>query len=91
MGYLLSVKPGDPWLPGLVVAYVVSYLALLMSADDLRKTLDPGLRRDDVLKTVGLKIVIPAKAGIQCLFLTDSHWLSAALLTGLELKLVWAL
>jgi hypothetical protein len=47
MGYLLSVKPGDPWSPGLVVAYVVSYLALLMSADDLRKTLDPSFRWDD--------------------------------------------
>ena len=30
-----------------------------------RKTLDPGLRRDDVLRTVGFKTVIPAKAGIQ--------------------------
>jgi hypothetical protein len=30
------------------------------------KTLDPGLRRDDVSRTVGLKIVIPAQAGIQC-------------------------
>jgi hypothetical protein len=30
-----------------------------------KKTLDPGLRRDDVLRTVGLKIVILAQAGIQ--------------------------
>jgi hypothetical protein len=29
------------------------------------KTLDPGLRRDDVSRTVGFKIVIPAQAGIQ--------------------------
>jgi len=31
----------------------------------LRKTLDPGLRRDDILKTVGLKIATQAQAGIQ--------------------------
>jgi len=28
MGYLLSVKPGDPWSPGLLVAYVVFHLPL---------------------------------------------------------------
>jgi hypothetical protein len=29
-------------------------------------TLDPGLRRDNVLRTVDFKIVILAQAGIQC-------------------------
>ena len=28
MGYLLSVKPGDPWSAGLLVAYVVFHLPL---------------------------------------------------------------
>ncbi len=31
------------------------------------KTLDPGLRRDDVSDDVGLNIVVPAQAGTQCL------------------------
>jgi hypothetical protein len=30
-----------------------------------QKTLDPGLRRDDLSKAIGPKIVIPAQAGIQ--------------------------
>jgi hypothetical protein len=34
----------------------------------IRTSLDPGLRRGDILKTVGLKIVTPAQAGVQCLF-----------------------
>ena len=33
--------------------------------DSLKKTLDPGLRRDDIRKAVGPKVVIPAQAGIQ--------------------------
>jgi hypothetical protein len=33
--------------------------------------LDPGLRRDDILRTVGLKIVIPAQAGIQRRYFYD--------------------
>jgi hypothetical protein len=33
---------------------------------ELRKTLEPSFRWDDVLSAIGLKIVIPAKAGIQC-------------------------
>jgi len=33
--------------------------------EESRKTLDPGLRRDDVNGTSRLSIVIPAKAGIQ--------------------------
>jgi len=33
--------------------------------DNKQKTLDPGLRWDDVLRTVGFKTVIPAQAGIQ--------------------------
>ncbi len=36
------------------------------------KTLDPGVRRDDVLRAVGLKAVIPAHAGIQRLSLCTS-------------------
>ena len=40
----------------------------LKSSDTQRKTLDPGLRRDDVLSADGLKFVIPAYgvAGISC-------------------------
>jgi hypothetical protein len=36
-----------------------------------KKILDSGLRRNDVLKAIGLKIVIPAQAGIQCLSSID--------------------
>jgi hypothetical protein len=41
--------------------------ARVMSPDKA-KTLDPGLRRDDVLRAVNLKIVIPAQgvAGVSC-------------------------
>jgi hypothetical protein len=31
------------------------------------KTLDPGFRRDDVRRSIGFKVVIPAQAGIQWL------------------------
>ena len=34
-----------------------------------RKSLDPGLRRDDVFRSIVSGIVIPAQAGIQCLLL----------------------
>jgi hypothetical protein len=33
-----------------------------------RKTLDPDLRRDDVVDDVGHSIVVPAQAGAQCLW-----------------------
>jgi len=40
--------------------------------------LDPGLRRDDVLKAIGSKIVIPALAAIQCLYSLGCRPLSQA-------------
>lgn len=36
----------------------------------LRKSPDPGLRRDDVFKAIARHIVIPAQAGILCLLMT---------------------
>jgi hypothetical protein len=41
------------------------FFFLLKSSSKQSKTLDPGLRRDDVQSVVALKTVIPAKAGIQ--------------------------
>jgi hypothetical protein len=38
------------------------------------KTLDPGLRRDDFWRAYGLRIVIPAQAGIQCLSSKTNHF-----------------
>ena len=51
------------------IACAVGFLAwemylcplFLKSSDTQRKTLDPGLRLDDVLSADGLKFVIPAK------------------------------
>ncbi len=51
------------------IACAVGFLAwemylcplFLKSSDTQRKTLDPGLRRDDVLSADGLKFVIPAQ------------------------------
>jgi hypothetical protein len=38
-----------------------------------RKTLDPGLRRDDDLEDINFSDVIPAQAGIQCLCFIKAH------------------
>jgi hypothetical protein len=49
------------------------YFLLLKPSQIQQKTLDPGLRRDDVLRAACLKIVIPAQAGIQCLCFTEKY------------------
>ena len=33
--------------------------------EDRQKTLDPGLRRDDLIKRVAFNAVTPAQAGVQ--------------------------
>ncbi len=54
------------------VATVECHSVRLEHPDTPIKTLDPGMRRDDVLGDVGLNIVVPAQAGTPCL--EDCSW-----------------
>ncbi len=56
------------WYPSLMMSPACEPCSNLMIFGKT-KTLDPGLRRDGISKIVGLKIVIPAQAGIQRLSL----------------------
>ena len=47
----------------MVAGHVYNFFIELMRLVKI-KTLDPGLRRDDVLKIVGLKIIIPAQGEV---------------------------